>query len=271
MKNFVIRLISAITVIVLILLLYTFFKIPGLQFLCFLAPLLGGLELGHILLPGGTTQRIRWFFYISILSVFLGSIQSLLISISVLSLVMVFFSSMVLLWSHEHLSLEQILNTITRSVYGFVYLGVFPAFAYKLLEERNGVQWFAALLTIVLLGDVMAYLVGMRWGSRKIIPRISPKKSLAGVLGGILGSLIGGLIFYYILPDQKIVHLLLLSIILGGIAQYGDFFESLMKRVADIKDSGSIMPGHGGVLDRIDGILFAAPVVYIFVQFLSSN
>nr|HPI40153.1 phosphatidate cytidylyltransferase [Pseudobdellovibrionaceae bacterium] len=174
-------------------------------------------------------------------------------------------------WSHESVPLEKILNVITRSVYGFVYLGIFPALAFKLLDLPNGVSWFTALLTIVLLGDVFAYLVGMKWGHRKIIPRISPKKSLEGVMGGIFGSLVGGVIFYYILPDQKLSHLLLLSSIIGGIAQYGDFFESLMKRVADTKDSGSIMPGHGGVLDRIDGVLFAAPIVFVFVQFISLN
>lgn len=269
MKNFVLRFASASVVVAFILGLYHFFGEMGLQFLIFLAPVLGGFELISILLPIDTSPRIKMFFYISLLTLFMSSVQSLLLSVAVLSILVVFFSAVVLLWSHDLMPLEKILNTITRSVFGFVYLGIFPAFAFKLLELPLGVTWFSALLIIVFSGDIGAYLIGIKWGKRKIVPRISPNKSLEGVVGGLLGSSLGAFAFYFILPDQNLVRLLPLAIIIGGIAQYGDYIESLMKRVADTKDSGSLMPGHGGVLDRIDGVLFAAPVMFVYVQFFN--
>ncbi|MGE5087278.1 MAG: phosphatidate cytidylyltransferase, partial [Bacillota bacterium] len=96
------------------------------------------------------------------------------------------------------------------------------------------------------------------------------KKTWEGSFGGILGSLIAGFLCWkFLLSDYSAVFVLVLAAISGYVAQFGDFFESLLKRVAEVKDSGKIMPGHGGVLDRVDGVLFASPVVLFGVVIVS--
>jgi phosphatidate cytidylyltransferase len=125
-------------------------------------------------------------------------------------------------------------------------------------------------LAVVFSGDTCAYLVGVLFGKTKILPLVSPKKSLQGSLGGLLGSTLAAVVCWkFMFQDKDLDNLVVLAFVSGFIAQFGDFFESLLKRVADVKDSGSIMPGHGGVLDRIDGVLFASPVILFGVLMLS--
>jgi phosphatidate cytidylyltransferase len=99
------------------------------------------------------------------------------------------------------------------------------------------------------------------------MPEISPKKTIAGAVTGLAGSCVGGLVFLKILlPEVPALWIVLFTLICGMMAQAGDLFVSLVKRVAEVKDSGRIMPGHGGVLDRLDGIYMAAPLVYAFAR-----
>ena len=95
-----------------------------------------------------------------------------------------------------------------------------------------------------------------------VAPALSPKKTIQGAAGGLLFSLVMALAFKYYLPATPFYVLAVCGLLGGTLAQIGDFFESLIKRVSGVKDSGSIMPGHGGVLDRLDGVLFAAPLFY---------
>jgi len=113
--------------------------------------------------------------------------------------------------------------------------------------------------------------LGSYFGQHKLCPTVSPKKTIEGALGGLAASLgSGALIKHFFLPllPWGLSLLFFLSINIAG--QVGDLFESQIKRVAHIKDSGAILPGHGGVLDRIDALLFAAPVAYIFKEYLLS-
>ena len=155
------------------------------------------------------------------------------------------------------------LKIIALYVMGYCYIGLLPALTTKLLMLYQGAYWFIICLAVVFSGDVAAYFVGRKFGKNKMIPGISPNKTLEGSLGGLAASVIFGVsLGYYFFPGSNLFTLGISCAVAGILAQSGDFFESLIKRVAGAKDSGSLLPGHGGFLDRFDGILFALPVFY---------
>ena len=116
--------------------------------------------------------------------------------------------------------------------------------------------------------DTFAYLVGNIFGKHKLSPNISPNKTKEGALGGILGSVIIALIFSYLANVESLWKLLILSILASIVSQIGDLVASRIKRLANIKDYGFIFPGHGGVLDRFDSIIFCAPLIYYYVIYV---
>lgn len=132
-------------------------------------------------------------------------------------------------------------------------------------------QWMYVMIPVILIwvNDVGAYVVGSRWGKRKIAPALSPGKSIEGTIGGVLATTMTGLILYISCPDIPLGYILVLSIATPFLALAGDLWESGLKRVAGVKDSGRILPGHGGILDRYDSLLFVMPVAalayFIFV------
>ncbi len=126
------------------------------------------------------------------------------------------------------------------------------------------------LIVAVVLTDSAAYFIGSRFGRHKVAPSVSPNKSWEGAVAGLLFALLGMWAVFLLreevgwtaVPDWGIVRYLLVGALLSLVAQVGDFVESALKRDAAIKDSGVLFPGHGGVLDRCDGFLYAAPVLY---------
>ena len=156
---------------------------------------------------------------------------------------------------------------LSRQLLGLVYI---PAFAGHVVMLRNGdggLVWTVMLLAIVIGGDTGAYYVGKSMGRRKLCPRISPGKTIAGAVGGLITSIV----LACVLKAAALEHLPWLycvgmAAVTGAMAQIGDLFESVIKRAVNTKDSGRLLPGHGGVLDRIDGLLFAAPVLYYLKQ-----
>ncbi|MCB0407976.1 MAG: phosphatidate cytidylyltransferase, partial [Bdellovibrionales bacterium] len=151
---------------------------------------------------------------------------------------------------------------------GLLYCAFFPAFAIRILLGPHGIIWFYALLIIVFLGDTFAYFSGWLWGNKKLYPQLSPKKTFAGALGGAVGSVaFGSLYLKYFFPELFLGSIIIFCFLCAMAAQSGDLFISLIKRVADVKDTGRLMPGHGGLLDRLDGILMTAPLVYAFSVF----
>ena len=144
--------------------------------------------------------------------------------------------------------------------FGLCYVG-FPV-CLAVSYQKQPHELLLILLTVA-VADIGAFLVGRRWGAHKMAPRISPKKSWEGFLGGmvlcVLFSLLYGINF---LPQKTPLFLALLALVLGTVATIGDLFESAIKRGAGVKDSGSRIPGHGGLLDRMDGLLFALPTYY---------
>jgi phosphatidate cytidylyltransferase len=169
------------------------------------------------------------------------------------------------------------------TIFGAVYLGLplgalaWTRFGKLVIEPASGV--FAGvmdgrvvlllLLVVIVVSDSAQYYTGRAFGRRPLAPTISPKKTVEGAIGGVafgtLATVIGGR--YVFGAPLWILTLLGMAIVLLGIV--GDLFESLLKRSAGVKDSSNLIPGHGGVLDRIDSWLFAAPVYYVFVRFIA--
>jgi phosphatidate cytidylyltransferase len=133
--------------------------------------------------------------------------------------------------------------------------------AFALLITQQPAPWLIYVMTVVWAGDTGAYFAGRAFGKHPLHPAVSPKKTIEGAIGGLAGSALGGL-GTILLLDLPIGLLpgLGLALLAGAVAQAGDLAESVLKRSAGVKDSGSILPGHGGMLDRIDGLLFALPV-----------
>jgi len=156
---------------------------------------------------------------------------------------------------------------ISTTIFGILYVSWFFSFLIKIRFLPNGIGLLGMILLITKLGDIGAYLVGSRFGKTPLIPRISPNKSVEGAVGGLLFSIFGALLSKAFL-NFTYPHLLLLGFSFGLLGQLGDLSESLMKRDCQVKDSGSIFPGLGGVLDTIDSLLFTAPVFYFYMSFV---
>ena len=154
---------------------------------------------------------------------------------------------------------------ISTTMFGILYISWFFSFLIKIRYLQGGIGLFLTVLVITKLGDIGAYFVGTFLGRRPLIPRISPKKSVEGAIGGLIFSVLGALAGKAFL-NLSYPHLIFLGIFLGVLAQLGDLSESLMKRDCQVKDSGSIFPGLGGVLDLIDSLLFTAPAFYFFMS-----
>ena len=137
-----------------------------------------------------------------------------------------------------------------------------------LVLDPGGLNLLVGFVLTVAAGDVAAYFVGTAFGRHKLAPSISPGKSWEGLVGSVIGSLLGGLLFAGLLEELSIAHGLGMGAVVGLIAPVGDLVESLVKREIGIKDSGRLLPGHGGFLDRLDAILFAAPAVYLYLLFI---
>ena len=155
---------------------------------------------------------------------------------------------------------------VSLSFLGVVYVGFLLPHVMWVRELPNGHAWVFFLFLVVMLGDSTAYAIGRMWGTHKLIPHISPGKTVEGSLGACLGNLgaaVGS--WLWLLPDRAFGELLLLALGMGSVAQVGDLCESALKRACGAKDSGHIFPGHGGVLDRVDSLLFPSAMLYYYI------
>ncbi len=151
---------------------------------------------------------------------------------------------------------------------GFLYLPLLLGHMIPLRLLPDGREWIFLTLMVIMGCDSFAYFIGSKFGKRKLYPAVSPNKSIEGGLGGLLGSILAVLIARAtFLPVIGLVDGILIGLLLGVAGQLGDLFESLLKRACKVKDSGSMIPGHGGVLDRLDSLLFAFPLVYYIARY----
>lgn len=163
---------------------------------------------------------------------------------------------------------------LSTSSIGFMFLGMFYigfllSHVSLIRQLANGTRWVLFLVGTVWAGDIFAFLCGSLFGRHKLYPKISPNKTCEGLAGAILGSALVALVFTSLfIPRLGKGSSLLLGVSMGILGQFGDFTESMLKRSAQVKDSGSFIPGHGGMLDRLDSFLFSAPFLYYSLLYL---
>jgi phosphatidate cytidylyltransferase len=165
--------------------------------------------------------------------------------------------------------IRQSAGEIALLLMGIFYVPFLLGHLVLLRGAPHGIQWVFLLLVIVMAGDSAAYYVGSSIGRNKLYPIVSPNKSIEGALGGVAGSIVGALIAKFtFFPELDLLDAVVAALLFGVLGQLGDLFESLLKRSFGVKDSGALIPGHGGVLDRLDSILFAAPAAFYYAYFI---
>lgn len=262
MKTLIIRAISAIIAVGGIVALIYFLGTQGLKYLVWVVPFLGVRELSRILYKPEDSFLIKAIFALLAVSTFSMAVWFPAHSTLVFACASILFCCLSIIFEKKFEDLTALSLFQAKSILGFFYVGLLPALAYRILDIPHGMTWFLTMLAVVFAGDTFAYLTGMMWGNKKILPKISPKKTVVGSIGGLVGSgIAGALAGTFFLSHVPIWSLVFVAVGTGIVAQLGDLFESMLKRVANRKDSGSIMPGHGGVLDRLDGVLFGAPIM----------
>lgn len=155
---------------------------------------------------------------------------------------------------------------VSFKTFGIVYIAVPFSFFALISGLKDGPWWIIFLFAVIWSNDTFAYVTGRKFGKRKLCPSISPGKSVEGAVGGLIGGFVAALLVNrFAALGMGFLSVLVLSFVLGVVGIAGDLAESVLKRGAGVKDSGSIVPGHGGVLDRTDSLLFTIPVLYYFL------
>ena len=133
----------------------------------------------------------------------------------------------------------------------------------------HGGGWVLLSMFLAWLSDTGAYFAGLYLGKHKLYPKLSPKKTVEGAIGGLAGSVTGAVIIHYtVVPELPLLGGIVLALVAGALGQAGDLFESLLKRSTGVKDSGALLPGHGGMLDRVDALMFTATATWIYASWI---
>ncbi|MCX8130088.1 MAG: phosphatidate cytidylyltransferase [Clostridia bacterium] len=243
-----------------------------------LLSLIGMFEFYNAVSKGGY-KPVRIIGYISCLVIFIVGLQagennlSFLFNIEYITFGL--FAMICILFSYVVFTENKVnINDISLTFFGIFYV-VFLFSFVVLTRNMEAGQYYIWLVFIgAFATDTFAYIFGNLIGKTKILPVISPKKSLEGSIGGIVGCVLLMLIYGLIIDSMgwvkdsvALYHFIVIGILCGVISQIGDWAASAIKRYIGVKDYGRIMPGHGGVLDRFDSILFVAPVIYFYFSF----
>lgn len=172
--------------------------------------------------------------------------------------------SLLYLFKIDERKLEDAMVTITA-----VFYVVFFSFHVTLVEQSGAYSILVWLIFLTAFGtDIMAYFSGYAFGKHKLCPKISPKKTIEGSVGGTLGSVVLCGLFSFFFAKELLIHCLIIGVLGGIISQFGDLTASIFKRKMGIKDYGNLIPGHGGIMDRFDSVLFTAPLVYYYIALI---
>ncbi|MEA3453588.1 MAG: phosphatidate cytidylyltransferase [Candidatus Caldatribacteriota bacterium] len=183
------------------------------------------------------------------------------------NLIITFFIILTFIFQLFKKDYSKVLAEISITIFGSIYLGYLLSFMIKIKDLPNGNYYLISLLIVTWVNDIGAYLIGTKFGKNKIFPKISPKKTIEGSIGGIIFSIAATFTLKNWL-NLNFNELILLGLIIAIIAQIGDLFESVLKRGSGVKDSGTLIPGQGGILDCLDSLIFTAPVFYYCIIFL---
>lgn len=158
---------------------------------------------------------------------------------------------------------------VVKVIFGMMYIPFLMSYFISLRMTDKGIEWIFFVLFLAFIGDIVALYVGKYFGKHKLVPFVSPGKTVEGLAGLVAGSITACLIFsYYFLPEISLVQVAIIAFTGSIIGQLGDICESAIKRNFGFKDASSLLPGHGGVLDRLDCLIFIAPYVYYYRIFI---
>jgi phosphatidate cytidylyltransferase len=242
----------------------------GIYLVCTIAIILGVREFSRMAFQPAIPRGIPVLYWATSILFYGGVINHFDRGLLFFALTNVAFLAGSLWLARNRVSNENLLPSLALGSFGMIYTVLLPTFAAQLAKLHDGGYWFAFLLVVVFFGDTFAYFGGRFCGKRKLMPQVSPSKTVAGSISGLAGSAISGVIYAQIaLPQASWPQVLVFCLVCGFAAQSGDLLMSLVKRVAHVKDSGGLMPGHGGILDRLDGVLMACPLVYTFALYVT--
>jgi phosphatidate cytidylyltransferase len=240
-----------------------------LHLMVLLATFLGLREYYNLVLP-----QSEWIE--RMVGIGLGLILSLIISFGNMRDISPFLAILLLILAVLVMAVSQDLPSAVSKVggalFGILFIGFLLAYVSLIRNMPNGRVWVLFLIITVWAGDIFALLVGSFFGKHKLYPKISPNKTFEGLAGAIVGSIIVALAFSWLfIPNLKTGSCALLAIGVAILGQLGDFTESMVKRSAQVKDSGTLIPGHGGMLDRLDSFLFSAPLLHYALLYFSKE
>ena len=203
-------------------------------------------------------------FAIVIPAVVLFGTSQLLVSVLTFCILCVFI---LFLWSVKESTFDVLL--VAKVIFGIMYIPLLTSHFILLRLLEKGVYWILLVLIIAIVGDTAGLYIGKYFGKNKLSMLVSPGKTIEGTIGLVFGSVSGCLIFsYFFFPEVSRVHILIISFVGSIIGQMGDLCESAIKRNYGLKDASSLLPGHGGLLDRMDSLIFIAPFVYYYRIFV---
>ncbi len=203
-------------------------------------------------------------FAIVIPAVVLFGTSQLLVSVLTFCILCVFI---LFLWSVKESTFDVLM--VAKVIFGIMYIPLLTSHFILLRLLEKGVYWILLVLIIAIVGDTAGLYIGKYFGKNKLSMLVSPGKTIEGTIGLVFGSVSGCLIFsYFFFPEVSRVHILIISFVGSIIGQLGDLCESAIKRNYGLKDASSLLPGHGGLLDRMDSLIFIAPFVYYYRIFV---
>ncbi|MBN22416.1 MAG: hypothetical protein CL678_14125 [Bdellovibrionaceae bacterium] len=170
---------------------------------------------------------------------------------------------------HAAESSQAHVQELFASGFGWIYLGILPLYFIDIRLSESGIYWLILFLIINWVSDTGAYFAGRFFGKHKLYEKVSPKKTIEGTIGGTLLAVLMGIAYgQYFFSTISPIKIGTLVLMVSLVAQMGDLCESLLKRSFQVKDSGGLLPGHGGFLDRFDGAIISAPLMYYWINFI---
>ena len=226
---------------------------------------LGNKELLHLLYekPAGFDLLFFWLIgTLAICGAYFRGMEGLFMALILGSL----FSF--LHWIPSFPKQNRFFEFMGKQIVSLWYLPLFFPFFVLIRADAQGISWIFFLLAVNAAGDIGAFYVGRNLGRHKLAPMISPQKTIEGSIGGLAANiLVTWILKETLFTRYSWLPMVSLGLTIGIVSQVGDLLESMFKRTARVKDSGSILPGHGGFLDRVDSLLLPAPIVYFFIKF----
>lgn len=268
-SNLAVRLLTAAVMVPVLLALLYLAPPWGFLLLVFFASAVAGSELCAMTMPGERMLQawgIAATLGLTVLFTYSSDSRAIVTALVVLVLV-----GMLLGLSRPD-PIERAGTRIGWLIAGPLYLGMFISSIGRLhITGEHGPSWVVLCMMIAWFGDTGGYFAGRAFGKHKLYEKVSPKKTVEGSVGGLVGSVVGALVahFWY-LPSLPLVDGVVLALVGGALGQAGDLCESLVKRSTGVKDSGWIVPGHGGILDRIDALMFVGAAAWAYTAWLAA-